>query len=157
MWLPGNLCLMPIAARWLDSLKALSLVHGKHLVYEGRRFSRPFSAWPVGRDKPSTSLHGPSFRDWANILDLYKYKIRFLHLYCYPPMKWWTKLWLRCLKLAIAFGGALVFCIIWYSLKGFSNQQIIQVVGDEILEAKEGSILQPWTENGLFLSFHTDS
>lgn len=60
---------MPIAARWLDSLKALSLVHGKHLVYEGRRFSRPFSAWPVGRDKPSTSLHGPSFRDWANILD----------------------------------------------------------------------------------------
>ena len=99
---------MLLVVRQADSLKALSLIHGKLLVYVDQRFGKPFLAWLVGRDRPSTSLHWPTFRDWADVLDPYKYKIRFLHLYCYPPMKWWTKQWLSYLKLAIALEGTLL-------------------------------------------------
>ena len=69
MWLPGNLCLMPVTTRQVDSLKALSLVRSKLLGHLGRRFDRPLSVRPMGWDRPNTSLHGPTFQDWADILD----------------------------------------------------------------------------------------
>ena len=63
MWLAGNLCLMLVTTRQVDSLKALSLVRSKLLGYLGRRFDRPLSVRPVGWDRPNTSLHGPTFQD----------------------------------------------------------------------------------------------
>ena len=48
MWLPSNLCLMPVTARWVDSPKALSLVRSKLLGHLGRRFDRPLLIRPVG-------------------------------------------------------------------------------------------------------------